>query len=112
VRWVLSEQTVMIEGRERWSALDSAAAAVHDRWWRTAGVLVTILLIQLGPLIIAGAATAGPPIVAGGVSSVVSALVLPFVVTAQTLLYYDLKARLHDDAGADRLAPAEQDVSR
>jgi hypothetical protein len=112
VRWVLSQQTVMIEGRERWSALDASAGAVRGMWWRTLGILVVIVLIQLGPLIIATAATAGPPLVAGGVTSVVSALVLPFVVTSQTLLYYDLKARLHDDASADRLTPAEQDVSR
>ncbi len=112
VRWVLTEQTVMIEGRNRWRALDSSAAAVRGRWWRTLGILIVIGLIQAGPLLIAGAAQAGPPIVAGGVTSVVSALVLPFAVTSQTLLYYDLKARLHDDASADRLTPAEQDVSR
>ena len=112
VRWVLTEQTVMIEGRDRWSALDSSAAAVRGRWWRTLGILIVIGLIQAGPLLIAGAAQAGPPIVAGGVTSIVSALVLPFAVTSQTLLYYDLKARLHDDASADRLTPAEPDVSR
>jgi hypothetical protein len=113
VRWVLAEQVVIIEGRERWAALDASAGAVRGSWWRTFGVLLVIALIQLGPLLLASAATAGPPIVAGGVTSAVSALVLPFAVAAQTLLYYDLKARTTDgDGGADRLSPSEQDVPR
>jgi hypothetical protein len=112
VRWALATPAVIIEGRSGWPALDSSAGAVHGRWWRTLGVLLLIGLLQLGPVVLASAAAAGPPIVAGGVSSVVAALVLPFVVTAQTLLYYDLKARSHADARADRFSAAEQDVPR
>lgn len=112
VRWAVATQAVMLEGGARWSALDSSAAAVRGRWWRTLGVLLLIGAVQLGPALVAAAAGAGPPIVAGGVASAVAALVLPFVVASQVLLYYDLKARAHADAGAHRLAAAEQDVSR
>lgn len=112
VRWALATQAVMIEGRERWAALDISAAAVRGRWWHTLGVLLLIIMAQLGPALLAAVARAAPPIVAGGVASAVAALVLPFVVSAQVLLYYDLKARAHADAGAHRLAAAEQDVPR
>ena len=112
VRWALATQAVMIEGRDRWASLDSSAAATRGRWWRTLGVILLIAVVQLGPTLLAAAARTAPPIVAGGVTSAVAALVLPFVVSAQVLLYYDLKARAHADAGAHRLAAAEQDVPR
>ena len=110
VRWVVAPQAVMLEGRARWAALDSSAAAVRGRWWRTFGILLAILAVQVGPLLLASAANYAPPLVAGSVTSVVSALVLPFAVTAQTLLYYDLKARSHAAARADRIASSEQDL--
>ncbi|MBF6599999.1 MAG: hypothetical protein IVW36_05780 [Dehalococcoidia bacterium] len=110
VRWAVQQQAVIIEGRANWSALDSSAAAVRGWWWRTLGIIIVIGLIQAGPLLLSQAAKAGPPIIAGGVTSIVSALVLPFAVSAHTLLYYDLKARQHDAVSADRLTPAEPDL--
>ncbi|MDE3094547.1 MAG: hypothetical protein KGK07_00920 [Chloroflexota bacterium] len=112
VRWLFAEQAVMMEGGDRWTALDASADAVRGRWWRTFGIVVVITLIQLGPLLLATAATLAPTLVAAVVTSVVSALVLPFAVTAQTLLYYDLKARRQADAAADRLPTPGQDVPR
>ncbi|MHB8376223.1 MAG: hypothetical protein ACYDEB_04635 [Dehalococcoidia bacterium] len=112
VRWLFVEQAVIIDGGDRWTALDASAALVRGRWWRTFGILVVITLIQLGPLLLSTAATLAPTLVAAIVTSVVSAFVLPFAVTAQTLLYYDLKARMQADAGTDRLPAPEQDVPR
>ena len=109
VRWVLSTQAVMIEGRERWSALDSSAVAVRGRWWRTLGILLAIALVEFGPFVISSAAAYAPVLIAAAITSVVAALVLPFGVTAQTLLYYDLKARTHD-LRPDRIAASEQDI--
>jgi hypothetical protein len=107
VRWAFVQQSVMIESRRHWAALDESGGAVRGRWWRTVGVLVVVALIELGPLLVTSAATLLPPLAAAGIASVVFALVIPFPVTAQTLLYYDLKARNEPDASADRLASSE-----
>jgi hypothetical protein len=107
VRWAFIQQSVMIESRRHWAALDESAAVVRGSWWRTVGVLLVVALIELGPLLVTSAATLLPPLVAAGIASIVFALVIPFPVTAQTLLYYDLKARKQPDVSADRLPPAE-----
>ena len=74
-------------------------------------MLLVVGLIELGPIAIAAAiAQALPPLGAAAITSIVFALVIPFPVTAQTLLYYDLKARKQADASADRLPAAESDL--
>ncbi len=112
VRWTLSQQGVMIGGKRNWAALDASSSIVKGQWWRTFGIILVVTLIALGPTLIAQTATLGPAIIDGLVTSVVSAFVMPFVLTAQTLLYYDLRARKQVDAGTDRLSPPEQDLSR
>ena len=112
VRWAFIQQSVMIEARRNWAALDESAAIVRGSWWRTVGVLLVVALIQLGPLMMSSAATLLPPLASAAITSIVFALVIPFPVTAQTLLYYDLKARKQPDVSADRLPAAEQDVPR
>jgi hypothetical protein len=111
VRWVFLQQSVIIEGRRNWAALDDSAGIVRGSWWRTIGILLVIGLIQLGPISIAGAiAMPLSPLASAAVTSIVLALVVPFPVAAQTLLYHDLKARTQADVSTDRLAPAEQDL--
>lgn len=113
VRWVFIQQSVMIEGRRGWPAMDESSELVRGAWWRTLGVLAVVALIEVGPVSIAGAvATPLPPLAFATITSIVLALVIPFPVAAQTLLYYDLKARKQADASADRLPAAEQDVPR
>lgn len=92
-RWMFIQQVVMIEGKERWAALDASADAVRTHWWRTIGVLLVIVLMVLGPTALAATSAAAPPLVEAAVTSAAGALVLPFAIAAQTLLYYDLKAR-------------------
>jgi hypothetical protein len=104
VRWSLAQAAIIIEEKQRWAALDASASIVRGRWWRTLGILVLIVLIALGPSLLAEGSRAAHPIVEATVTSVVAALVLPFLVAAQTLLYYDLKARTSLDlspAGVD-----------
>ena len=110
IRWGFAQQAVMIGGHRNWTALDDSAHAVREYWWRTLGILIVIALIQLGPILLSQSATLLPPLAASAIIAAVFALVLPFSVTAQTLLYYDLKARKQDDLSADRLPPAEPDV--
>ncbi len=93
VRWALAPQAVVIGDERNWSALDHSAFAVRGQWWRTLGILLVIALVQAGPLMLVAAAAALPPLAEATVVAVVSALVLPFSVAGQTLLYYDLVAR-------------------
>lgn len=110
LRWVFEQQSVMIAGKRNWAALDDSAHAVRECWWRTLGILIVVGLIQAGPILLAQMATVLPPLAASAIIAIVFALVLPFSITAQTLLYYDLKARKQDDLSADRLTAAEPDV--
>ncbi len=113
VRWLFVQQTVMIEGERNWRALDASAAIVRRHWWRAIGVMIVIAIIEAGPIMIASATALAPALVEAITTSAVSALVLPFATAAQTLLYYDLRARKEQaDDNADRLAAAEPDVSR
>jgi len=108
VRWVLLQQSVMVEGRRNWAALDDGADAVRGSWWRVLGILIVIALIELGPVSIASAIAAPlPPLASAALTSIVLAFVIPFPVTAQTLLYYDLKARKQADVTTDRLPAPE-----
>ena len=99
VRWQFIAQSVMIEDRRRWSALDTSALLVERSWWRVFGIMIVVTLIQLGPIGLAALSSAAPPLVEATITSVVGSLVLPFAVIAQTLLYYDLKARKHAALG-------------
>src|SRR2546421_7809695 len=105
IRWLFVAQTVMIEDRRNWSALDASAAMVRGRWWRTLGIILVVGLIELGPIVLASFTNLAPPLVEAITTSVVAAIVLPFGTAAQTLLFYDLKARKERaDVIADRVA--------
>ncbi|HYM14785.1 MAG TPA: glycerophosphoryl diester phosphodiesterase membrane domain-containing protein [Dehalococcoidia bacterium] len=93
VRWNFSPQAVIIEGKRNWAALDASSSIVKGRWWRTLGVLLLIVMVAFVPLIAIGAASLLPTLAATTIASAGLALVLPFIVSGQTLLYYDLRAR-------------------
>lgn len=96
VRWIMAGQAVVADDKARWSALDASADAVRYNWWRVIGILLVVGLILIGPLLVASASAALPPLAEATIASGISALILPFSVTAQTLLYFDLQARKHD----------------
>jgi hypothetical protein len=101
VRWALHVQAVMIEQKSNWAALDASAEAVRGHWWRAFGVLfVSGALAGLVSSMTVATAEAAP-IVEAVVTAGVGALVLPFVVGAQTILYYDLQARRFTSADID-----------
>lgn len=112
VRWNFSPQAVMLEGKRNWAALDASSSIVKGRWWRTLGVLLLITLVAIGPFMIAGAAQALPAIAAATVLSAVFALMLPFIVGAQTLLYYDLRARTLQLPIDEILPPPAEDAGQ
>ena len=93
VRWTFSVQEVMLAERQNWGALDGSASLVVGQWWRTLGIVLVISLSVLPASIFTANPGALPVLVAATVGSLLLALVLPFVIIAQTLLYFDLKAR-------------------
>jgi hypothetical protein len=94
VRWSFSTPAIMISRKQNWAALDDSADAVRGYWWRTLGIILVVTLITLGPTLVATTVSSYmPPLPGSALFAGVQALVLPFGVTAQTLLYYDLKAR-------------------
>jgi hypothetical protein len=107
VRWAFNPQAVMIEGKRNWAALDASSSIVKGQWWRTLGILLVSALVVFAPLIVAGGIAVALPALAGAtVEAVALALALPFLMSAQTLLYYDLRARR--DALAALPAPDEE----
>ncbi|MBI2723480.1 MAG: hypothetical protein HYX50_00315 [Chloroflexi bacterium] len=109
-RWVVAQQMVIIEDRRNWSALDASATLVRGQWWRVIGIVLVIGLIQFGPLTLSGAAQSLHPLPAAVLSGLIAALVLPFGAAAQTLLYYDLKARREPDDRPDGVPVTEPDL--
>lgn len=94
VRWVFVAQAVILDGTNAKDALSTSAAAVEGRWWRTFGVALVIGLIGAAPAGLAAAVFGGiSPLLGGVMASLVSALLLPFSVTAMTLLYLDLQVQ-------------------
>lgn len=98
VRWLFVQQAVILDGAAPSMALSRSAAAVQGRWWRTLGIAIIIGLISTIPATIVGAVLiVAPALVSGTVNSFLNALLLPFGVTAMTLLYLDLQVRKESD---------------
>ena len=102
IRWTFSTWAVMLEDKRNWSALDASSSIVKGAWWRTLGILLVVVLVVAGPSLMANAAQVLPPLAAATIASAVAALIIPFGVAAQTLLYYDLRSR---KAAADVTLP-------
>jgi hypothetical protein len=101
IRWTFSAQAVMIEGKRRWSALDASAAASDGSWWRVVGVMLAVTLVASVPVALTSAATALPALPRATILSATFALVLPFIIAGQTLLYIDLVNRKRTDDRTD-----------
>jgi hypothetical protein len=103
VRWSLSVAAMMAEDIGPVKSLSRSWNLVGGQWWRTAGVLLVVYIMQsiigfaLGFLfgIIAGVATSGDlelAVTAVG-TALLSAVISPIVTIAVTLLYFDLRVR-------------------
>lgn len=106
VRWAFAPQAVVIADRRNWDALDRSAFAVRGQWWRSLGILLVITLVQGGPFMLVAAAAALPPLAEATVVAFVTALVLPFSIAGQTLLYYDLVERKQAHVSAPPVSAA------
>jgi hypothetical protein len=110
VRWIFTAQAVILDGTSAKAALSYSADAVIGSWWRTLGIVIVIGIIARVPATMIGLLfSLAPPVIAGTVSSVVEAALLPFAVTATTLLYLDLKSRKEAVAAGTELPTSGAD---
>ena len=94
VRWLFVEQAVILDGTSAKAALSYSADAMTGSWWRTFGIAALTGIVAGVPATIVSALFAlAPPLVSGTVNALVNAALLPFTITAMTLLYMDLKTR-------------------
>jgi len=97
VRWYFLPQTVMLEEKTGMDALASSADVVQGSWWRAFGLtflfgfvgFVTGPAVAIFFLLFAGVSVT----FANLVSTIIYIVLIPYVATAVTLLYYDLKTR-------------------
>jgi hypothetical protein len=111
VRWLFIEQAVILDGTSAKAALSYSADAVIGSWWRTLGVAIVLGVVGTVPaLLVTGVFSLAPPLVAGTVSAIVNAVVLPFGVTGMTLLYLDLKVRKESTAATSVAQGGTDDI--
>ena len=97
VRWYFLPQAIMLEDKRAKESLSASADVVAGSWWRAFGITLVLGLI--------GALT-GPAIAiffllffsasvtfVNFISTLIYVVLIPFVATALTLLYYDLRVR-------------------
>jgi hypothetical protein len=115
VRWSLIAQVVALEGLGARGALRRSGQLVRGDWWRVASLtlFVSTIGLLLGPLIgsLLLFVTSASFNFVNLVSSLVYAVVLPFVTIATTYLYFDLvvgERRERDEVeGVAEVLPAE-----
>ncbi len=89
VRWSFLSQAVVLDGAGPRAALSRSSDLVHGQWWRVLGISLVIGLITGIASTVLGALNVIP--VLGAIAA--STLAAPLSPIAQTLLYYDLRAR-------------------
>ncbi|MBA2637800.1 MAG: hypothetical protein H0U79_06225 [Solirubrobacterales bacterium] len=101
VRWYFGTQAVMVDGRRGPDALRRSAELVAGHWWRTAGMVLMILVLgTLLGVMVGGPLALAAVVVESGALFVIAqilglALAYSFAALVGTLLFFDLRAR-HD----------------
>lgn len=107
IRWFFFAQAIMLEDARAGEALKRSGDLVTGSWWRVAGIALVIVIISAAPTVFVsfvlfpgpaggfgGVGLLSPPSgVSSTVTSVIGALMLPFAVSAETILFIDLRAR-------------------
>ncbi|MGA9635701.1 MAG: hypothetical protein WBQ41_10755 [Solirubrobacterales bacterium] len=103
VAWQFIQQEILFENRPIREAFRGSSALVRGRWWRTVRVAAVLALLSLiaGPilgfvLIFANLS----PVLVNVIGSAVFALLVPYVATGRTLLYFDLGASKAEEEAA------------
>ena len=94
VRWVFVQQAIMLEGASPRESLSRSADVVLGSWWRTAGCWLLLSILAAIPVALVRVGLLFAPVaVSSTATAAFDALVLPFIVIAMTMLYFDLKSR-------------------
>ena len=98
-KWARSGILGMFERRFSSRASAMSARIVEGFWWRTLGILVVIYILANVPTGLVGvAALNAPPVGSSLLSAVALVMVLPFMLIAYTLLFFDLQSRERERA--------------
>jgi len=112
VRWALIAQPVVLEDASAFGALKRSAQLVRGQWWRTASLMlfVTVIALLLGPLcgtLLLFVTHASFDFI-NLVSSIVYAVVLPYVAIVSTYVYFDVRvAKQAEESEAGDVLPVE-----
>lgn len=94
VRWVFVQQAIMLEGASPQESLSRSADVVLGSWWRTAGSWLVLSILAAIPVALVRVGLFFAPVALSSTAAAAfDALVLPFIVIAMTMLYFDLKSR-------------------
>ena len=105
IRWFFFPQAIMLEDARASEALKRSGDLVGGSWWRVAGILLVIVIIIWVPGALVGLVLfkpvggfgigllSAPPAVGATATAVVGAITLPVAVSAETILFLDLRAR-------------------
>lgn len=107
--WAFVQQEVLFTDKSIRESFRASTDLVRGHWWRTVRTIVplSLLLAIMGPLLgLVLIFTPLPLLLINLIGSLVFALVIPFVTTGNTLLYFDLKARKEDKEAVTRRSRA------
>lgn len=99
VLWYFATQSVTIERRRGFGALQRSGELVSGQWFRVAGVLLVVNLITLVPAwglgvaVDAGARAADAQVISLAGGTLIELFTLSFVAVAAAVLFFDLRAR-------------------
>jgi len=94
IRWAFFYQAVLLEGYGPIDALSRSSALVKDNWWRVLGIWLVVIIIGAAINVVFWAVLRIAPTVGATIGSTLGGiLAAPVVITAITLLYYDLRVR-------------------
>jgi hypothetical protein len=101
--WIVAVPVLLLEDRRGWSALRRSRELVKGRWWQVfvcimvAIILTTIVAAAFQGVLLAiviGAHSAATSAIAGGLASIISAvLITPFTASVIAVVYFDLRVR-------------------
>jgi hypothetical protein len=106
-RWFFFPQAIMLEKAGPGEAFKRSGDLVTGFWWRVFGILLAITILSSVPVAFVGLVLLPglpggieglgllptPLVVSATVTSVIGAIMLPFVISAQTILFFDQRER-------------------
>jgi hypothetical protein len=105
VGWSFVGQEVLFTDKSLRESFRSSSDLVRGRWWRAVRVVVFLvaILFVAGPVLTLGLIFTPLPFLAINLlGALIFSLLIPYVVIAQTLLYFDLQTRAEEEPAKPR----------